>query len=226
MMDVLGDPAFTSSAYTVSEAAELTKVKPATITNWFRAGPGDRPALLFAERARAAGEPVRLSFLELVELAVAGEFRRREIPLRQLRNARDFLLARLDGGHPFAVEDVRTISGRVIHAGGSRAVSAAAAIDAGDDLIQALFDGFEAYARERFDYERGWAIRFFPAGRNEELNVDPHFRGGQLTVSGRGVMARTIAGRFKGGESVEYLADDYEISPAAVQASIRFFAAA
>lgn len=225
-MNVHDDPAFTSSAYSVSEAAELTKVKPATITNWFRSGPDGRPALLFAERARAAGEPVRLSFLELVELAVAGEFRRREITLRQIRNARDFLLAHFDGGHPFAVEDVRTISGRVIHAGGSRAMTAAAAIDAGDDLIQALFEGFEAYARERFDYERGWAIRFFPAGRDEELNVDPRYRGGQLTVSGRGITARTIAGRFKGGESVEYLAEDYDISPAAVESSIRFFAAA
>lgn len=225
-MNVHDDPAFTSSAYSVSEAAELTKVKPATITNWFRAGPDGRPALLFAERARAAGEPVRLSFLELVELAVAGEFRRREITLRQIRNARDFLLAHFDGGHPFAVEDVRTISGRVIHAGGSRAMTVAAAIDAGDDLIQALFEGFEAYARERFDYERGWAIRFFPAGRDEELNVDPRYRGGQLTVSGRGITARTIAGRFKGGESVEYLAEDYDITPAAVESSIRFFAAA
>ena len=225
-MNVHDDPAFTSSAYSVSEAAELTKVKPATITNWFRSGPDGRPALLFAERGRAAGEPVRLSFLELVELAVAGEFRRREITLRQIRNARDFLLAHFDGGHPFAVEDVRTISGRVIHAGGSRAMTVAAAIDAGDDLIQALFEGFEAYARERFDYERGWAIRFFPAGRDEELNVDPRYRGGQLTVSGRGVTARTIAGRFKGGESVEYLAEDYDITPAAVESSIRFFAAA
>ena len=225
-MNVHDDPAFTSSAYSVSEAAELTKVKPATITNWFRSGPDGRPALLFTERGRAAGEPVRLSFLELVELAVAGEFRRREITLRQIRNARDFLLAHFDGGHPFAVEDVRTISGRVIHAGGSRAMTAAAAIDAGDDLIQALFEGFEAYARERFDYERGWAIRFFPAGRDEELNVDPRYRGGQLTVSGRGITARTIAGRFKGGESVEYLAEDYDISPAAVESSIRFFAAA
>lgn len=225
-MNVHDDPAFTSSAYSVSEAAELTKVKPATIMNWFRSGPDGRPALLFAERARAAGEPVRLSFLELVELAVAGEFRRREITLRQIRNARDFLLAHFDGGHPFAVEDVRTISGRVIHAGGSRAMTATAAIYAGDDLIQALFEGFEAYARERFDYERGWAIRFFPAGRDEELNVDPRYRGGQLTVSGRGVTARTIAGRFKGGESVEYLAEDYDITPAAVESSIRFFAAA
>jgi uncharacterized protein (DUF433 family) len=65
--------------------------------------------------------------------------------------------------------------------------------------------------------------RWFPAGRDVPVVVDPRFAGGQPTIWKRGVTVDTIARRFREGrEKVASIARDLELRPRDVEEAIRF----
>ena len=198
-------------AYTVGQAARLTGVAPATVRRWLTAyeSPDD-----------GAG----VSFLQLIEIVVVGQFRRgkRPVQLDRLRRAHASTRALFGTPYPFASLDLREVGGRVLHEFDEvDEHGSALALDLGGQWV---IPGCVSKMLERVDFSHAdrLAERWFPAGREIPIVLDPRIGAGRLTVHGTGVTIDTIYGRFQAGDSIEFLAEDYDLDSAAIQEAIRY----
>jgi hypothetical protein len=80
--------------YQVQEAAKYAQIAPQTVIFWQRGGAG--PAL--AERKSR----MALSYMQLIEVAVVAALRKEGVPLRRIRDAREYLEKNLKSEFPFA----------------------------------------------------------------------------------------------------------------------------
>ncbi len=113
------DPFLTCGLYSAAEAGKINGLHPNTIHAWFRGRGANaaerRAAALFGDRLRAPGQPLSLSFLELVETFVAARLREGGVSLQRLRGARAWALQELGVDYPFAEERFGSYGGRVTH---------------------------------------------------------------------------------------------------------------
>ena len=217
-METPPDRARITPVYELGEAAQLTGVDPRKIASWFGSGsPGGAPPLLGDGGENGNGR--QISFLDLVELDLAGMLMRNGLSEDRIREIRAYADARLDARYPFARVEMGTICR---HAdGGERD---AAHDGAPPPLTPELAREIEANARSRFGYTDAWAGFFFPLGRGALLNCDPLVRGGRLTLRDRSLTAELIAEMLDGGQTVAQIVWDYDLAPAEVEAVIEFYA--
>jgi uncharacterized protein (DUF433 family) len=165
-----------------------------------------------------------ISFLELIEIVVVAQFRRgrRPIELDRLRRAHAFARERFGLPYPFASLSLREFGGHVLHDFDiADPHGPALALDLGG---QWAIPGFVTRVLDSVDFSPSdrMAERWFPAGRDKPIVLDPRRGAGRLTVVGTGVTIDTIYQRFLAGESIELLADDYDLEDAAIQEAIRY----
>lgn len=72
------------------------------------------------------------------------------------------------------------------------------------------------------DYEQDLAIRWWPIGRHVPISVDPRISFGRPFIEGAGVSTVAVSERFKAGERMEELAEDYDIDVEVIERAIRF----
>jgi uncharacterized protein (DUF433 family) len=80
----------------------------------------------------------------------------------------------------------------------------------------------------RIDWEGDFAARLYPwvrAGdrvhQPKTIVVDPRRGFGQPVISGTGIEARIVAGRYRAGESIAALAEDYGVQLEQIEDAIR-----
>ena len=71
-----------------------------------------------------------------------------------------------------------------------------------------------------FDYDHGIVVRWHPAGRDSQVMIDPRIAFGDPMVSG--LPTWVVHGRYKAGESIPEIADDFKISEPAILDALRF----
>jgi uncharacterized protein (DUF433 family) len=211
--------------YSLGEAARLTGASPQNARRWFLgyAAPGHRMLPVFGNQERS--EPPRLSFLELIELAVVARFRSSAgsppIPLERLRAAHRFARQELGVEYPFANRKLLVEGGHVLyeferqHPGTGRLVL--------DLHGQRVLPGvvLDELQQMDFDDHSGLVLRWFPWGREAPVVLDPEHGGGRPVIRGTNVRAEVIRARFNSGESVQELAEDFDIGVPAVEAALR-----
>jgi len=84
--------------------------------------------------------------------------------------------------------------------------------------------------------EKGWPMKLFPIRMNwaGDLNsepprvvvIDPAVSSGRPVVTGTGVMAEVIVGRFNTGEGIGSIADDYGLEASQIEEVLRYAPAA
>lgn len=89
--------------YTYREVADLTGLPPRKIRRWFAEGRG----VLTPEHGQHDGEDL-LSFEDMVETLVVGQFRQGGLSLQTIRKARMLLRNETGWTHPFADERIKT----------------------------------------------------------------------------------------------------------------------
>lgn len=209
--------------FSVAEAARHAATSPATVRNWLCGNPATGLAALFDDRNRDRNSEVWLSFLELVEVIVARRFRAHGVSVSQLKRSRESLRLRWDVEFPFAERRLKLLGGRVID-------PPVGAIDLAWPASQPALPKLASYATELFEYDSleqpnqdaAWATRFYPAGLNGPLMVDPHYASGAVTFVNRGVTLETVVGRRRGGETLDFIADDLGLEAADVGAALQF----
>jgi hypothetical protein len=157
-----------------------------------------------------------VSFLQVIEVVVVAQFRRgkRPVQLDRLRRAHAFARERFGITYPFASLNLREFGGHVLHEfDEADPHGPALALDIGG---QWAIPGFVTNTLERVDFSEAdrLAERWFPAGRDVPIVLDPRVGAGRLTVLGSGVTVDTIYGRFQAGESIQVLASDYDLAVA------------
>ena len=216
----------TEPMYTVSEAAHLAHVSPVTVRRWLYGYAPDpripelRSAPVFGDKDETSPY---VSFLQLVEIVVAAEFRKvSRVKLDVVREAHRN--ARLEFGmeYPFAHRELEleTLGGHIVrwlYAESPRA-------QAIDSLHQFSLPGLVAGRVEQLDYEHMLAARWYPAGKEVPIVIDPSFSAGLPTVTGRGVTVGTIYRRWKStdDDNIELIANDLDLDAGLVERVLKY----
>lgn len=223
----------TDATYTVAEAAALAGVSGQTVSNWFRGRAGSSQTPLFADRLRFREEEIRLSFLEISEAIVAALLRRHGATMSRLRTAREFTRLQIQCEHPFATEQYKIASKRIL-----LELEEQTPPRRKDDVLvdfdmqagQRVLPLYYTTAMERFDYledhEFSWAHRYHPYGREIPLVLDPRYASGRLTVSGTNIRAEAVFARLNSGYSANDIVDDLRLPIELVEAVAEFNQAA
>lgn len=228
----------TGKAYTISEAAKLAETTPQTVRRWLKGYEHEahRMESVFGERR----ESRPLSFLELAEIIVAARFRASGGRLQKVRDAHTFARERWpELPFPFASLRLKMLGGEMIHEFDEQYGGKSLAISTGNPATatgavqkngqQYAIPAMVEDAIELFDFDQQdeMAERWYPAGRNVPIVLDPRIAGGRLSILGRGVTVAAIIRRFcDGKQSIDFIARDLDLRRSQVEEALKFAEAA
>jgi len=213
------------SAYSITEASRYLSIPTATLRSWVagRKYPTDSgikffsPLILLPDDARAG-----LSFVNLVEAHVLDAIRRHhQVPLSKIRDAIHYLQKHFSSKHPLAEQRFQTDGidlfidkfGKLINVTQSGQIALR-------ELLKAHLHRVEHNAN-------GAAVRLYPFTRKRDLSepkvivIDPHISYGRPVLVGTGIPTAIVAERYKAGESIDELAEDYGRSRNEIEEAIR-----
>jgi uncharacterized protein (DUF433 family) len=196
-------------AYQVGDAARYARISPQTVAAWHKI----EQRMLTAKEQRA-----RLSYLQLIELAVVAAFRKAKFPLPEIRAAREYVQKNFGSRHPFAEFKFKRYGKSLFteHKGPGRHRLLKA-----NQGGQLAWDELIGPVLEEFDYEHeGIAVRWHVAGAGVPIVIDPRISFGAPSI--RGTPTWIIKGRFDAGERDSDIAEDFRLEVSAVRAALEF----
>jgi len=211
--------------YSASEAARFLRLPVSTVRAWaFGQGYRVKDVLRHFKAVINTADPKgrRLSFLNLVELLVLAAIRRRHnVPLKQVRNAVEFLRRKFPSEHPLADNQFQTDGmdlfvekfGKLLNISRDGQIAIKELIQQYLRLVERDTDGvpFKLHLPRPAQ----------PTQRMTDVVIDPRFGFGRPVLDGRGIRTEVIVERFQAGESVASLAEDYNLSPETVEDILR-----
>ena len=218
-------------AYPQREAARYLRLHPATLRSWV-AGRGyqtKRAGSKFFRPLITPADPKSrtLSFSNLIEAHVLRALRtQHSVPLTAVRDAIAYAQEELGINRILLSRELRTHAGEVL-------------LDKYGHLISLSRSGqlamrqiLEAHLR-RVEWDVGpIPVRLYPFLTVEALDapkviaIDPRIAFGRPVVFSRGVSTAAIIGRIDAGESVEAVAEDYELGKEEVEQAVLYELAA
>lgn len=204
-------------AYQLSEAARYIHVRKQTVWNWFR-GQNENPVLNLA----AGDHQIYVSFMGLAEAHVLSSMRTiHAVPLQRIRRALDHLRLHFKSEHPLVEFEFQTdgLDLFIEEIGALTNISRFGQIGMRDVLRLYL---------SRIDRGAdGLPVRLYPFTQTNIENdpriivIDPSMSFGRPMIRRTGITTSAVAERFKRGESIASLADDFNREPAEIEAAIR-----
>jgi uncharacterized protein (DUF433 family) len=214
-MNVLG-----RGVYTTAEAARLTRLRSARVREWFRGreSPSRVFRPVFQSDYPVLHEEYAISFLDLIELNIAGKLREARITLPYLRKSYNSLREKY-GEHPFCRRQVY-VGGRKIFTQGLNEAESAHFLEAISDqwymstITKPFLDKIE-YDPETLQASK-WKIAPL-------VVVDPKYRFGKPIVEEIGITTNVLSrSYYANGEDAETVAQWYGIAGRHVTAAVDF----
>lgn len=204
-------------SYTVKEAARFARTSPQTISNWQKIS-GNKPGAISSREPGSA-----LTYMQLIEVGVVAAMRKAGVPLKAIRSARDYLSTNFDSRFPFVEYRFKTSGKDLIVASedlrkadkNKLVVVSESGQYAWREILQQLLQEFEYTAEEN-----GSVVRWNVAGRDQPIIIDPRIAYGSPSVSG--IQTAVIANRWKSGDTVEDIAEDFELQKSVIMSALHF----
>ena len=210
-------------AYTIQEAAHYLAAPPATVRYW-AVGRGRYAPLI----ATPKHSPVLLSFLNLAELHILASIRRvHAVKMPSIRKATQFLKKRsqrpTDRRHPLLSLDLDTD-------GVDLFIEKCDDLASISQLVQTAMREIIGAALRRIERDpQGIPVRLYPFTRADDIEdapamivIAPNLSAGRPVIAGTGLTVQLIAERYKAGESINDLAQDYERSHEEIEEAVRY----
>ncbi len=208
--------------YTVAQTARLAGISTATVKRWLygyqRADAQMRP--VFGEKDRPREDYAEISFLQLIEVVIAGRFRARGVSLERIRRAHEYARNYFNTGYPFADVRLRTDGTHILHE--FEEAEPGASLLALDQSGQLTLPKMVVSTLISIDFETDLAARWFPAGRDVPIVIDPRFGAGLPTIPERRLSISTIHKRWKSGQTIQFIAEDFELEPPVVERALQY----
>lgn len=200
--------------YTVAEAAQYLQLPRTTLASWTKGRGLIQPA--------KASPPV-LSFLNLVEAFVLSAIRRKhEVPMQRARKALQYVKREMGVARPLVTVDFRTDGLDLFVERYGRVVNVSQ--DGAQLLLREAIEGY----LERIEWDdSGLAERLFPLARSGAIDqpraimIDPRLGFGRPVIAGTGIRTEIVIERYRAGESMSVLADDYGVAPDLIEDAVR-----
>ena len=225
MRDSRYDPREAPS-YPIVEAAHYLNLPKATLRSWVLGRPykTTQGSQNFAPLIEIADKQHKLlSFMNLVEAHVLAAIRREhKVELFKIRSALEYTQKKLGAKRPLAEQQFETDGVDLF-------------VEKLGELINVSANGQQAmreilrYHLRRIERDpRGIPIKLFPftrtSNRNDEqqaIVIDPAVSFGRPSLSNTGIPTAILAERYKAGDSIAMLAEDYGAQREAVEEAIR-----
>lgn len=218
------------AAYGPAEAARYLRLPSATLRTWLvgRDYPKGGSQATFQPLIRPAQhQPLQLSFFNLIEAHVLRALRTEHgVAIAELRKAIAYAQKKLSIDRLLLRPELRTHAGQIFLDHYVQLINLSAS---GQLALRKVFE--EHLKRVEWD-EWKFPVRLYPyldAGqRNAErpIAIDPQVAFGRPVVLRAGVSTEAIADRIDAGESVQALADDYDLTREEIEQAVLYTRAA
>lgn len=209
----------TDPLYTYREASHLAQVSASTVRNWlfgYTSKYGDVSPLF-----KYPTDVAMVSFVQLIEIVVAAKFRKAEkISFPTVRRA--YENAKKDWGleYPFAHLKLEALGGHILHS--LHQDEPQRSRQTVDTPEQWTLPSLIVETIHQFDYIPDLVARWYPIGKTVPIVVDPRISTGLPTIQKRGVTVGVILKRFKSGQRMEYIAQDFALDRNVVEEAVRY----
>jgi len=210
-------------AYSFAEAAHYLNLPATTLRAWCLGQPPGEPRRFQPVLRLDGRKPSALSFLNLVEAHVLAAIRREhKVSLQSVRRALQYVRDKLGQDRPLVQAEFETdgVSLFVERLG--------ELINASQEGQLAMRSLLEAHLRRIERDPQGLPIKLYlftrkgdPERQPAPVVVDPHVAFGRPVLEGRGVPTAVLADRFKAGDSLSELAEDYGTPSERIEEAIR-----
>ncbi|HEU4685266.1 MAG TPA: DUF433 domain-containing protein [Nitrospira sp.] len=213
-------------SYSVMEAAHYLRIPRTTIRDWvsgrhYRSAAGVR----FTKPIIQVPDPTakQLSFMNLVEIHVLDAIRRKhDIPLEKVRAAVSYLTKQFPSRHPLADQEFETDGLNLFIKKFSQLINIS------QEGQLAMQEVLQAHLHRIERDLHGIPVRLYPFTRKREFQeepktvvIDPQVSFGRPVLAGTGIPTAVIAERYKAGESMDALAEDYGRQRVEIEEAIR-----
>jgi uncharacterized protein (DUF433 family) len=211
-------------AYAVQEVAQYLNMPVATLRSWVlgRSYPTKKGKRRFEPLLSLPKDTSQLSFINLVEAHILDAIRRQhKVPLHKIRRALEYLRHKFPSKHPLADQEFETNGLDLFIQKYGQLINIS---QAGQLAIRALM---EAHLRRIERDSSGVVVRLYPFVRTRHADepkvivIDPRVSFGKPVLVGTGIPTSVIAERYKTGESIEELAQDYGRNRLEIEEAIR-----
>ncbi|MEQ1745370.1 MAG: DUF433 domain-containing protein [Saprospiraceae bacterium] len=161
-----------------------------------------------------------VNFYAMVEFYVFYELRRHGVSISRIVKSHQLLREKFDTPYPFASYRIMTDGRAILFSpdGGASIVSA------NTNLQYELKEIIEDFIKKiDFGKDDQFALRLYPDGKRKNIVVDPHHQFGQPVVKGTNILASVLFSMFKGGESVDFIAEVYNLKKEQVKDAIQYY---
>ena len=211
--------------YTVPDAARLSRVSPRRIRYWLKQLPSEEiqetpEYRLWRGELSPIDEKIALGFLDLQEVRFIDAFLKAGVSWQLLRRAHGIARERYGIEHPFCTRRFVTDGSHIIEE---------IASDPSDLAYEEVIQGqrvfpkvIKQFLRDLEFSENDELVRWWPLGTARSIVLDPQRQFGQPIVAKAGVSTEILQAAAKAGQSVEEIADWYELDSGAVKDAIEF----
>ncbi len=219
------------AAYGPAEAARYLRLPAATLRTWLvgRAYPrGEVQATFHPLIKPACAQPLQVSFYNLIEAHVLRALRTEHgVALAELRKAIAYAEKKLQLHRLLLSPQLRTHAGQVFL---DRYVELINLSASGQLAMRKVFE--DHLQRVEWD-EWQFPVRLYPyidstqrSAAERPIAIDPHVAFGRPIVRRAGISTAAIADRIDAGETVEALADDYDLTRDEIEQAVLYSRAA
>ena len=206
--------------YTLAEVSRFTEVHPSTVRTWFRGRPdGTGRGSVFRSDYPPVGSDYAVSFLDMIDVLVAGQLRLRyRVPMWIVREAHEMLQKELRTKHPFCHSDLYTDGRRIF-------ISAASKL--GEEKLHDVVSHqqFFVHIKEKLDH-----IVYSESTKHacqwrltKGVILDPSISMGKPIIENTGVTTYVIANQyFANKKSAALVADLYQVTEKDVFNAVKF----
>lgn len=215
-------------AYSIPEAAHYLQMPPSTLRSWvkgwaYRTEGGARfsSPLIVLPPLPGRG-PLLLSFVNVVEAHVLDALRRgHRLAMLKVRDALSYLEAHFPSTHPLADQHFETDGMHLF------LEQYGQLINISQDGQLAMREVLRVYLTRIERDAAGIPVKLYLFTRTRQADepkvvaIDPYVSFGRPVLVGTGIPTAVIADRYKAGESMQTLAEDYERPPHDIEEAIR-----
>lgn len=207
-------------SYGVSEAASYLRLSQSTLRDWLGRRANFEPLIAPARDER----PVSLSFINLVEAYVLASIRRQHgLSMVMVRRGLEFVSRKYPSDNPLADKTFETdgLSLFLREAGLTYNISRGEGQLVLEEIVRKYLTRIERDPK-------GYPIKLYPfSGRGgpdepKLVLIDPKISFGRPILSEICVPVESIIERYRGGESISELAEDYECDPQKIEEALRY----
>lgn len=222
------DPRFTKPLYSIAETARYVGMPSSTLASWAKGytrrfphrPPVQQGPVITCLTDQGPSEP-RVPFIGLVEATVVQAFRQTGLPLQRIRKALQVLTAQGELEHALASQRLYTDGAQVLFdyasSSGDQMLRLLTVVESGQRVFHEVISGY----LQRITFDDAWATGLtLPITTHPILHVRPGVASGEPLFVHGGAPLSAVVSRWKAGEPVDSLADDYGVPVAEIEEAL------